>query len=390
MLRNSSRACKEAAAVTTVWVCNTHHSLQRQEFRWEWIKQEVREQKTELRCMQNNQGRYEERLRQLENLVCKQERALVEQGSRCESMERERRLGVCLAPKIEGQGAGGRAPGHVAPLSDAARGKIGRSATPGWVKRQLDEQSGRGQVAPQLQELVIRRGIKLEGSNPERQGVSNQEGSKVGGVEEDPGAVPKAVSLEASPKAGRLLDILSKGIDRPAWRTVEVTSVSPITHLHQQGAGGVEVAPRLSTVGTPLPLSTTLKEATRAVVKRKADTQKRVGFELDQSQGPRGGKRARKLENPSASKRVSFRKILPKEDSYKQVRETRSLQEQGKIPPGGGAPASRKRRVKGRSQNQVTERRARTKRSQESRTWTSCPRKRSPPIWLHSYPGMLK
>ena len=51
LLKDSSRACKEAAAVTTVWVHNTHHSLQRQEFRWEWLRQEVREQKKEVQTL---------------------------------------------------------------------------------------------------------------------------------------------------------------------------------------------------------------------------------------------------------------------------------------------------------------------------------------------------
>ena len=110
LLRNLSRACKEAAAVTTIWVRNTHHSLQRQEFRWEWVKQEVREQKKEIQnliveshCTQKNHDRYEERLRQLENLVCKQEQALVEQGKRCENGAREGKLRECLVSKTEGK-----------------------------------------------------------------------------------------------------------------------------------------------------------------------------------------------------------------------------------------------------------------------------------------------
>ena len=92
LLKDSSRACKEAAAVTTVWVHNTHHSLQKQEFRGEWLRQEVKEQKKEVqtltvegRCIQRNHDRYEERLKQLEKLVCKQEQALVELGRRWDS-----------------------------------------------------------------------------------------------------------------------------------------------------------------------------------------------------------------------------------------------------------------------------------------------------------------
>ena len=45
---------------------------------------------------------------------------------------------------------------------------------------------------------------------------------------------------------------------------------------------------------------------TRAAVKRKADTQMKVGEELRQSQVSGGGKKARKLENSSTPKRVSF------------------------------------------------------------------------------------
>ena len=112
-LKDSSRACRETSAVTIAWVRNTHQSLQRQEARWEWVKQEIKDQETEIqtlmvdvRCVQNSQELQEERLRQLESLVCKQERALVEQGKRCESAEKERRLGLCLIPKNRRSGCG--------------------------------------------------------------------------------------------------------------------------------------------------------------------------------------------------------------------------------------------------------------------------------------------
>ena len=100
LLRDSSRACKEAAAVATVWVRDTHHSLQKQEFRWEWLRQEVREQKREVqdlvvegRCMQQNHDKYEERLKQLEKLVSQLEQALAELGKKCESEFSGDRLG---------------------------------------------------------------------------------------------------------------------------------------------------------------------------------------------------------------------------------------------------------------------------------------------------------
>ena len=182
MLRNSSKACKEAAAVTTVWVRNTHQSLQRQEFRWEWVRQEVREQKTEIqalmvdtRCLQNNQSKYEERLKQLEELVCKQERALVEQGRKWESVEIERRLGGCWASEIQGQGAEGRTRGHAAPHSDGIGGKIKRSSSPGSTKRRQEGTARRGLVTPQPQGIVIRRGAEIVGSDTGRPGVSSRD-----------------------------------------------------------------------------------------------------------------------------------------------------------------------------------------------------------------------
>ena len=73
--------CKEVAVVITGWVHNTRHSLQLQELRRECLKQGVKEQAkgilaltVEGRCIQQNQNRCEEKLKQLEQLVKKQER----------------------------------------------------------------------------------------------------------------------------------------------------------------------------------------------------------------------------------------------------------------------------------------------------------------------------
>ena len=92
LLRSSSKACKEAAAVTSVWIRDTHHSLQKQELRWECLRQEVREQKKEVRNLvvegqgiRQNHDKHEERLQQLENLVSQKGQALVELNTKCES-----------------------------------------------------------------------------------------------------------------------------------------------------------------------------------------------------------------------------------------------------------------------------------------------------------------
>ena len=45
LLEDSSRVCKEVAAVNTGWVHNTPHSLQLQELRRECLKQGVKEQR---------------------------------------------------------------------------------------------------------------------------------------------------------------------------------------------------------------------------------------------------------------------------------------------------------------------------------------------------------
>ena len=115
LLKDLSRACKEAAAVATVWVRNTHHSLQRQEFRWEWLRQEVKELKEEVqtlivegRCIQQNHDRYEERLKQLEKLAGKHEQVLAEQGKRCETELRGGRLGDCSVSRSEGESSPSR------------------------------------------------------------------------------------------------------------------------------------------------------------------------------------------------------------------------------------------------------------------------------------------
>ena len=61
LLKNSSKACKAAAAVTSEWIRDTHRSLQKQELRWESLKQEVRSQQKEVQNLAvEAQGRKQE------------------------------------------------------------------------------------------------------------------------------------------------------------------------------------------------------------------------------------------------------------------------------------------------------------------------------------------
>ena len=106
LLEDASRVYKEVAAVTTVWVHNTHHSLQLQELRWECLGQEVKGQVKEIqaltvegRCMQRNQDRCEEKLKQLERLISEQERALTELKTKWEGELQAREL---KGPVIKG------------------------------------------------------------------------------------------------------------------------------------------------------------------------------------------------------------------------------------------------------------------------------------------------
>ena len=69
LLKNLSKACKAAAAVTSEWIRDTHRSLQKQELRWECLKLVVRGQQKEVQNLAvEGQGRkqkydkHEERL----------------------------------------------------------------------------------------------------------------------------------------------------------------------------------------------------------------------------------------------------------------------------------------------------------------------------------------
>ena len=99
LLEDASKVYREVAATTTAWVHNTHHSLQLQKLRWECLGQEVKGQAKEIqaltvegRCMQRNQDRCEEKLKQLEQLISEQERALTELRTKWESELQAREL----------------------------------------------------------------------------------------------------------------------------------------------------------------------------------------------------------------------------------------------------------------------------------------------------------
>ena len=94
-LRKSSKACKAAAAVTAEWIRDTHRSLQKQELRWESLKQEVRSQQKEVQNLaveaRGRKQEHEERLQLLENLVLQQGRALAELRVKYENGSKLRR-----------------------------------------------------------------------------------------------------------------------------------------------------------------------------------------------------------------------------------------------------------------------------------------------------------
>ena len=176
-------------------------------------------------------------------------------------------------------------------------------------------------MAPQPQGIVIRRGAEIAGSDTGRPGVSSRDSSRGSRGDSDSGSTPEAASSKGS--EGLIRQALAGALGRPIGKP------------HQQGAGGAEGTLELSIVGTPSLPSSAQKSTTRAAVKRKVDTQTKVGEELRQSQVSGGGKKARNLENSGTPKRVSFRKILPKEDGPKQVEESKSPKGRGKITPGG-------------------------------------------------------
>ena len=96
--------------MTTVWIRDTHHPLQKQEFRWECLRQEVREQKKEVQnfvmegqCIRQNHDRHEERLQQLEKLVSQQGLALVELRTKYENEFKRGRLGDVSTRGSEGK-----------------------------------------------------------------------------------------------------------------------------------------------------------------------------------------------------------------------------------------------------------------------------------------------
>ena len=106
LLEDASKAYREVAATTTAWIRNTHHWMQLQKFRWVCLERAVRERAVgiqnltvEGRCMQRNQDRCEEKLKQLEQLISEQGRALTELRTKWEDELQAREL---KGPVIKG------------------------------------------------------------------------------------------------------------------------------------------------------------------------------------------------------------------------------------------------------------------------------------------------
>ena len=96
MFRDSSKAFKEISFITVAWLKDTHHSVQEQEARLEQIKQDTQDQGKEIQatvmdiyCIQTNYELHEERLEQLERIVCSHEKSLLSQEKKLEDIEEE-------------------------------------------------------------------------------------------------------------------------------------------------------------------------------------------------------------------------------------------------------------------------------------------------------------
>ena len=160
-LRDSSKAFKEISLVTVAWLKDTHQSLQRQETRWERVKQEVQDQETEIqtltvdiRCVQNSYELQEERLKRLEGIVRKQEQALLTQGRRWEGAGKgEQRTGVCPAAKAVGPRVYAGEPCNVRTSPDSSKSSTGETTTPERVKGSLEGSPGIWQLPPQPRDL---------------------------------------------------------------------------------------------------------------------------------------------------------------------------------------------------------------------------------------------
>ena len=94
VFRDSSKAFKEISFITVAWLKDTHHSVQEQEARLEQIEQDTQDQGKEIQatvmdiyCIQTNYELHEERLEQLERIVCSHEKSLLSQEKKLEEIE---------------------------------------------------------------------------------------------------------------------------------------------------------------------------------------------------------------------------------------------------------------------------------------------------------------
>ena len=225
LLEDSSRACKEVAAVTTGWVHNTHHSLQLQELRWECLRQEVKGQAKEIlaltvegHCIQRNQNRCEEKLKQLEQLVREQERTLTELRMKWESESRGRELTGSVVKGFEAKCE----PPRKVQGPAARRIEVGK---PPLQKQELGAGGAKGKFGPQ-----VKGSAKVTFSLP----VNN----RVPGAKRNSRTTPRSKSAEVQAGTRNLLKELSKQVSGSGRKDRAVLSVSLVADAGQVGAGG--------------------------------------------------------------------------------------------------------------------------------------------------------
>ena len=262
-MKNSSKACKAAAAVTSEWIRDTHRSLQKQELRWECLKQEVRGQQKEVQNLvvegqdrKQEHDKHEERLQLLENLVLQQGRALAELRAKCESGSRTRRQANPTVRKPTELFKAGKP----TLLRDILKA---RSAIGGPVPGRIQHPPGKGSAE-------ARKG-------PSSTSVTSQS--------------------EADIRARSLLKRLSDKVNGPDQRKRKVVSVSVVAGTPSTGPRKAKEAPGTSpskATQTPAKDGQTIK---KVAVKRKSAGQIEGESGCGQTQKPGGGKQ------PSCSQR---------------------------------------------------------------------------------------
>ena len=290
-LRESSKACKIAAAVIAEWIRDTQRSLQKQRLWRDSIEQEVRNQQERIRNLAGVVVDHEDRLQLLKRVVRQEGRALVElkakHGGRAQSQPR-------------------------ANLSDE------RPRDPIKVEKitpRKDSSSIEGAVGESL---------SAKGRQPSRRNSSE--------VGRGPGTTSAA---NTDPRIRGLLDILDGQIHELGQRKDKKLSVSFAADTSDTGSGKVEGAQRTSL--SKLPQTPTKGESITkgAAVKRKATEPLEGEAKRDsQTREPGGGKAARLLLKAGTSLQA-----LPVGKSYwtEAGKKSRETKKPGQVRRLGGA-----------------------------------------------------